>query len=148
MSDAPEFLVSMGVTIIIALVTGVPATFALLAVPVVIALQFLFVLWVSLLLSVVYVFVRDLDHIYEVAMRLLFFATPIIYSVSILPPATRRVALMNPLAHLIGFSREIIIEGRVPPVASIGAIAALNVALVYLAIVTFRRAEPAVIEQL
>ena len=148
MSDAPEFLVSMGVTILIAVATGVPVTVALLGIPLVIVMQFLLVLWMSLFLSVAYVFLRDLDHIYEVAMRLLFFATPIIYSLDILPPGTRRVALLNPLAHLIGFARAMIIEGRLPPLSGMLWFLGVNLALVYAAVVMFRKAEPALVEQL
>jgi lipopolysaccharide transport system permease protein len=148
MADAPEFIISMAVTILIAAVTGVPLSVALLGIPLVIAMQLLLVLWMSLLLSVVYVFVRDLDHVYEVAMRLLFFVTPIIYSLDILPPGTRRVALLNPLAHLIGFSRNMILDGRFPPLSTMLWFCVINLALAYLAVVTFRRAEPALVEQL
>ena len=148
MSDAPEFIISVVVTMLLGVATGVPVSVAMLAVPIVLVIQLVLVLWVSLFLSVVYVFVRDLDHIYEVAMRLLFFATPIIYSVDILPPGTRRIALMNPLAHLIGFTRTMVIEGRMPPAGALVSAAAINLALLYVAIVTFRRAEPALIEQL
>lgn len=148
MSDTPEFVISMVVTILIAVVTGVPASVALLGIPLVIVMQLLLVLWMSLFLSVVYVFLRDLDHIYEVAMRLLFFATPIIYSLDILPPGTRRVALLNPLAHLIGFSRSMILDGRLPPASALLWFAGINLALAYAAVGTFRRAESALVEQL
>jgi lipopolysaccharide transport system permease protein len=148
LSDAPEFLISMGVTVVIALLAGVPASWALLALPLVIGLQLLMVLWVSLLLAVTYVFVHDLDHVYEVALRLLFFVTPIIYSLSILSPPAQRVALLNPLTHVIGFSRTLILEGRLPPAPALLGFLALNVVLAYGALVVFRRAEPALIEQL
>lgn len=148
LSDAPEFLVSMAVTVVIAVLTGVPLTWALLALPLVVALQLLLVLWVSLLLAVMYVYVHDLDHVYEVALRLLFFVTPIIYSVAILSPPAQRLALLNPLTHVIGFGRTIILEGRVPPAPALLGFLLVNVVLVYAALVLFRRAEPALIEQL
>lgn len=147
-SNAPEFITSMVVTLIIAVVTGVPVSIALLALPLVIALQLLLVLWVSLFLSIGYAFVRDLDHIYEVVLRILFFATPIIYSVDILSPAIQRVVMFNPLAHLMEFARGIILEGVVPPAGAMLAFAGINVALCYIAVVVFRRAEPALIEHL
>ena len=148
MSDAPEFVISMSVTMLIAAAAGVPVSVALLGIPLVIGLQLLLVLWMSLFLSVAYVFLRDLDHIYEVAMRLLFFATPIIYSLDILPPGTRRVALLNPLAHLIGFSRSMILDGHFPPPGAMLWFLGISLALVYAAVVTFRKAEPALVEQL
>jgi lipopolysaccharide transport system permease protein len=148
LSDAPEFLVSMLVTVLIAAVSGVPLTWAVLALPFVVALQLLMVLWVSLLLAIMYVFVHDLDNIYEVAMRLMFFLTPIIYSLSILSPTARRIALLNPLAHVINYSRSLILDGRLPPLGSVVVFAAVNLLLAYAAVVIFRRAEPALIERL
>ena len=148
LSDLPEFLISLTATLLIALISGVPASWALLAFPVIVLLQMLLVLWMSLLLSVMYVFVRDLDHIFEVGMRLMFFVTPIIYSIDSLTPNLRRVALMNPLAHLIEYTRAVILDGRLPPVGSLLGFFVANIALVYLSVMIFRRAEPALVEQL
>jgi len=148
LSDAPEFLISMPIVVVIALVTGVSASAALLLLPVVLLLQLIVVLWVALLLSTIYMFVRDLDHIYEVALRILFFGTPIIYDLGFLGPVTRQVALVNPLTHLIGFSRTIILEGRVPAPGHLLGFLLVNVLLLGLALALFRRAEPAIIERL
>lgn len=148
LAELPEFLISMGLTTVIALVSGVSGSWALLALPLVLAMQVLLVLWVSLLLSMMYVFIRDLDHIFEVVMRLLFFVTPIIYTLDMLSPALRRVALLNPLAHVIGYTRTLVLEGRLAPAGELLAFLALNVALTYGALVIFRRAEPALLERL
>jgi lipopolysaccharide transport system permease protein len=81
-------------------------------------------------------------------MRLLFFLTPIIYSLSILPPTARHIALLNPLAHLINYSRSLILDGRLPPLGPVVAFAAVNLLLAYASVVIFRRAEPALLERL
>lgn len=148
LSDAPEFLISMPIVVAIALLSGVPPSAALLVLPFVLLLQLILVLWLALLLSALYVFVRDLDHIYEVALRILFFATPIIYALDFLGPLTRRIALLNPLTHLIGFTRTIVLEGRVPSPAYLLGFLLLNGLLLSLALMIFRRAEPALIERL
>ena len=98
-ADFPEFLISLLLTVIIALATGVPPSMALLALPLVIAVQFLLVLWLALLLAMLYVFVRDLDHLFEMGMRLLFFITPIVYRIDSLSPRLRTIALLNPDRH-------------------------------------------------
>jgi ABC-2 type transport system permease protein len=148
LSDAPEFLISMPIVVVIALLSGVSASAALLVLPLVLLLQLIVVLWIALLLSTLYVFVRDLDHIYEVALRILFFATPIIYDLKFLGPLTRKLALLNPLTHLIGFARTIILDGRVPPVTHLLAFLLLNGLLLSLALLVFRRAEPALLERI
>jgi ABC-type polysaccharide/polyol phosphate export permease len=148
LSGLPEFLISLAATLVIAVAVGVEPSWAMLLLPVVVAAQLLLVLWMSLLLSVMYVFVRDLDHIYEVGMRLLFFVTPIIYSVDMLSPATRRIALLNPVAHVIGYGRTVILDGRLPAMTHLLGFMALNLLCFWVAATIFRRAEPAVVEQL
>jgi ABC-type polysaccharide/polyol phosphate export permease len=148
LSDAPEFLISMGATVVIALLTGVHPSWALLGLPLLILMQFMLVLWLSMFLAMGYVFLRDLDHIHEVAMRLFFFVTPVFYSLSILPPRTREIAMLNPMAQLIGFGRSMILDGRFPPVSQLVVFSVVNLLLVYVAVIAFRRAEPALMEQL
>jgi ABC-type polysaccharide/polyol phosphate export permease len=148
LSDAPEFLISMPIVVVIALITGVPASAALLALPLILLMQLILVLWVALLLSTLYVFVRDLDHIYEVALRILFFTTPIIYNLDFLGPTTRKLALLNPLTHLIEFARLIIMEGRLPPLTHLLGFLLVNGLILSVALMVFRRAEPALVERL
>lgn len=148
LANLPEYLISIVLTMAIALATGVAPSWALLALPLVVAAQLLLVVWVSLLLSVLYVFVRDLDHLFEVAMRLLFFATPIIYRLDSLPAALRRIALANPLAHIVEYARAILLDGRVPPAGALFGFLVLNLALAYIGLVIFRRSEAALLERL
>jgi ABC-2 type transport system permease protein len=148
LSNLPEYLISITLTAAIALISGAAASWAIVALPLVLAAQLLLVTWISLLLAIGYVFVRDIDHLFEVAMRLLFFVTPIIYSLDLLSPRLQRLALLNPLAHVLGYTRGILLEGRTPPVGALATFIAVNVLLVYGAVVLFRRSEPAVLERL
>ena len=144
----PEFVVSMIVTIGIALAIGTPGTPALLAVPLVILLQLLCVTWAGLFLSIGYVFVRDLDHIYEVGMRILFFVTPVIFTMDQAGPTVRQVLAFNPLSHLIGYTRTLVIEGRLPSLPGMAAFALVNLLLLYLGMLLFRRSELLVMERI
>ena len=147
-ADIPEFLISMALVVIIAVASGIAPSWAWLLLPVVLFVQILLVAWIGLLLSIFYVFVRDLDHIFEVVMRLLFFATPIFYTSDILSPTLQTIASANPLAHVIGFSRTILLEGYLPPLGHLGGFVMLNLVLVGAAIAIFRRAEAPVLERL
>ena len=148
LANLPEFLISMGLTALVALLSGAPLSWALLALPMVLLLQLLLVLWASLLLSMIYVFVRDLEHLFDVGMRILFFGTPIIYSLDALSPTLRVVASLNPLAQVIGYSRTILLEGRWPPVAQLGTFLLINGLITVAVVACFRRAEPALLERL
>lgn len=147
-ADLPEFVISMVLTVIIAAVSGVQLSAALLVLPVVMTLQLLLVGWISLVLSMTYVFVRDLDHLFEVGMRILFFATPIIFSPVMLSPGLRRVAMLNPLAQIMADARMVVLDGVVPPLPHLLVFALVNAAMGYAALMVFRRAEPALLERL
>ncbi len=98
---------------LIALFSGVPLTSVILALPLVLILQVMLVLWVSLLLSSFFVFVRDLVHISYVFLRLLFFITPIFYGLSFVGQGVGHYLLLaNPMSHLIIFARNLLINGQ------------------------------------
>lgn len=112
-ADSVELLVSMMICVLIAIMSGIVLSGAILLLPFVWMLQLLLVASVSLVLSCLYVFVRDVAHVYQAFLRVLIFITPIFYDMSFLGDgAGRYILLLNPLTHLINFSRTVIIEGR------------------------------------
>src|SRR6516162_1227707 len=78
LSTSVEFLASLLVCLALACLTGVPPSWAMLGLPLIVLLQLLFVMWVSLLLSATQVFVKDLHHIYQYCCG--FFSLPHRYS--------------------------------------------------------------------
>ena len=144
-----EFVLSLLISVVIALCAGVDIRWPLFLLPLVILLQGLLVFWISLFLSGLYVFIRDIDHIYQVFLRLLFFVTPIFYSLSFLGEGLARyVVLANPLTHLIGFSRTIVIEGRPFSVHIYLLFLLVNMVLIYGSFRVFKKVEPQFAENL
>ncbi|NNE42896.1 MAG: ABC transporter permease [Gemmatimonadetes bacterium] len=74
---------------------------------------------VVLVLSAWTVFFRDLGQIVEVSITALFYLTPIIYPLSILPERYAGYFKLNPLYHLVTPFRTIFFEGTVPEPASL-----------------------------
>lgn len=143
LSKTPEFAISMVFCVVIALAAGVRPGPALALLPLVVLLQVLLVLWVSLLLSAVYVFVKDIEHVYQVFLRLLFLVTPTFYAPDFLGHgAARWAVVLNPLAQLIGYSREVLLADAPAPGGLIVALLGVNALLCAAALAFFRRAEP------
>ena len=67
-----------------------------------------------MLLSSLAVFFRDLTYLYGVATTLLFFLTPIMYSVSILPDRIYHLIHLNPLFHYVSYFRDLALYGSLP----------------------------------
>ena len=141
-SNVIEFVMSLAITVAVAYIFGVHFSWSILLLPLVFILQLMLVSWVSLFLSCIYLYVKDIDHIYQVLLRVLFFITPIFYDLSYLGGIAKIIALLNPLTHLIGFTRTILIEGKVFSIESWGIMFLANAVLIYLAYNLFKKFEP------
>jgi ABC-type polysaccharide/polyol phosphate export permease len=138
-----EFAVSMVFCLILACFSGIPVTAGLIALPLIMVLQLIFVMWVSFLLSATRVFVKDLAHVYQVFLRILFFTTPIFYAAAFLrSPLAQRLLRFNPLAHLIGFSRGLVIDGNLFPIGLFLLLLAIHSLALWGAFRWFKHTEP------
>lgn len=63
----------------------------------------------SLLLAALYVRFRDIRPIWEVGLQLLFYASPIIYPLTIVPKRFAGFMAMSPIAQIIEDSRKVLI---------------------------------------
>jgi ABC-2 type transport system permease protein len=74
----------------------------------------MFTLGLSLILSAVNVFFRDLGHLYSVLITAWTYLTPIFYTVDIVPNNIKKIILLNPMYHFITMFRKIILQGVFP----------------------------------
>ncbi len=99
--------------------------------PVIMALQTIFLTGLALLLGAGAVFFRDVVHLIGIVINIWFFLTPIIYPLSTISEgvAARVIRWLNPLASIIEFYREIIYGNTVPvgliPTPGVPALGAL-----------------------
>jgi len=75
-------------------------------------IQFLLILGVSFVLSIVYVYLRDLTPIWGVIIQIGFFLTPIFYPESLIP--YKFILIINPMYHIITIFRSVMIHGEIP----------------------------------
>jgi len=149
LSSVLELVLSMVICLLFALFTGLRPSWPLLLLPLVLLQQVLMVFWVSLCLSGLYIFIRDIDHIYHVFLRVLLFTTPIFYDLSFLGDGlARQIALLNPLTHLILYSRQLIISGTIFPLSGFALFTLANCILIILSLMIFRKAEPSFAEHI
>lgn len=69
---------------------------------------YVFILGLGLVLATLYVRFRDIAQIWELAAQLLFFAMPVMYSISFLPHHIQRIVLLNPVAQVMQDIRRLI----------------------------------------
>jgi len=106
----------MGTPILIVLLIGSDVQLgpSLLALPLVMAIQFIVVLGIGYFLATVNVRFRDTQQLSRVGLRLFFFLTPIFYDGSRIPTALQPVYNLNPLLHLLDAYRAILMDGAWP----------------------------------
>lgn len=83
---------------------------------------FIFSLSIGLLLSALYVRFRDINYIWEVALQAGFYATPILYPISIVVAMSLPVAkllMLNPMAQMIQDARSFLVTDQTQTIATI-----------------------------
>lgn len=81
---------------------------ALLA-PLLIAELFVFALALAFWLSALFVRLRDVNYIWEVIMQAAFYATPILYPITMIPEKVAKVLLLSPMAQIIQDLRYLLV---------------------------------------
>lgn len=109
-----NFMLSLPLLFIFMYASGMSFHPALLSLPVIIAVQFLFLKGLAVGLSALNVHFRDVQHIVGNVFTFLFFLCPIVYSASLVPERFRFTLDLNPFALFTTSYHEIIMNGRVP----------------------------------
>jgi ABC-2 type transport system permease protein len=147
------------VVTIFALAAGVRPMLSWLELPLIVALLVIFSTGIAMLLSALYVYLRDIQPIWEVCNQVIFYASPIIIPVLTvqkqLSAALFHVYMLNPLAVLVQqFRHAFITHGTPSAEALLGSYAALLAPLAIIAAVfvlgfwVFNRIAPRVAEDL
>ena len=119
LSTSINLLFSMIPLLIVALVTGVKITPALIMLPLGIFLLLLFTIGFAFAVSAGMVFFRDIQFLWGVFIMIWMYATPIIYPIDILKGSFMYpMQQLNPMYHYITFFRTIIIDGVSPEPSS------------------------------
>ncbi len=111
-----QFLLALLVFFPALIFLGAPWTPAITAYPLVLLLQVVFTFGVALFLSAITVSYRDVKYLTEVALMILFWMTPIIYHLSMVPESVRWLFQLNPMAAYITAYHDMLYWGRWPSV--------------------------------
>jgi lipopolysaccharide transport system permease protein len=143
-----HFLLQLPVLLLFLLLSGERPTASLLALPLVIAVQYVFSLAIAYPIAAFNVAFRDTEHIAALALLLLFYLTPVFYDAASVPSAYRPIYDLNPLAWLIGAYRAIFLHGTVPDLVGLLAFGAVAGAGLGLGSAVFRSAGDRFVEEL
>jgi len=121
---------------------GVRPTAALWTLPLFLLLALVTALGVGLWLSALNVSYRDIGYITPFLMQAWLYASPVVYSTSIIPSGLARVAFgLNPMAGVVQGFRWAILGGSPPPAGLFALSVGVSILLLISGVLYFRRTE-------
>ena len=122
-------------------------TITILALPLILGLQFLLILGIALPLSVLNVKFKDTEFIWMIVVHAGFFLTPIFYQFDMMPANVQSILQFSPMVQIVTMTHHVVLYGILPPINSIlyavGSISAIT-AIGYL---IFRKYQAKIVEE-
>jgi lipopolysaccharide transport system permease protein len=144
LGSALEFLVLVPLLALL----GVNLTAYALYLPVILVSEFLLVFALSLSLSSLNLRYRDFYQLWDIALQLGFFLSPIVYDASLIPGRFQLVYSLNPMTRLIESTRDIFLLHKLPTLFD-GVVILSSIAILLLVgFLIFRRLEGRFAEEL
>ncbi len=123
---------------IIYLFIGSPSPMFLLLIPV-LFLQLIFSLGLGMLLSSLLPYLRDLGHIIGQVVQALFFLSPIIYSIELMPEKFKIIIYLNPITSFVSSYHKILLFKSPPSLLNIAVMSGLAISFFIGGFYTFRK---------
>ncbi len=105
--------------LVFATLSGVRPQLGWLEVPLLVVLLFVLATGVGMLLSALYVRFRDLEPIWDVALQVLFYGSPILFVASSYPDSVERFLGASPIAAILTEMRRAFVDADAPGAASV-----------------------------
>jgi ABC-type polysaccharide/polyol phosphate export permease len=125
------FLINIIIFFILIYALGIPFYLSTFAFILMLVFAFFLILGVSFINSILYMKFTDYEHLWDVFLQILFWATPIVYSEKLIPEYLKDYFLLNPLARIIIDSRNMILYGFVPESKQL-VITAIIIAIIFI----------------
>jgi lipopolysaccharide transport system permease protein len=130
------------------LLSGIHLTWNVFWLPIVLFIEFIFVLGLGLICSALYVKFRDLEHIVGILTFVSFYLTPIVFPISIFPDKMREILEYNPMIPIIDSFRNILLYGTQPDWNSLSYSLIVGASVIVIGVMVFKRIEKSFAEDL
>ncbi|MFW5885305.1 MAG: ABC transporter permease [Patescibacteria group bacterium] len=102
----------------------------------------------SFITAPLYLKFRDLSLIWTVVTRALFYATPIIYPLQMMPADIQKILLINPMGFIIHFTKESLINNHFPQLWHLASFSGLVVLIFLISLFVYKKMEPHIAENI
>lgn len=138
-SNMINLLLSLTPLVVLILVFRHPVTWLWVLTPIPLLALCLLALGSSFFFATANVYYRDISHIIQIVLQVLFYVTPILYTVTFFPAKYHWLFWLNPLTFALSDFRMFVYYGQMPTVLSMVASYAVAIASVVIGFSVFRR---------
>jgi len=135
-----DFVFSLIALSLVGVISGFPFYATWFYLPFAVLCLGLFTIGLTILVAIATVFFRDVKYLLGVFLQLLYFATPILYPMSVLPPHYAPWMRLNPFYSQVHLFQELIYHGQLPglnELATTFCVALMTFALGLVALITW-----------
>lgn len=136
-----DFTVGLAFLVILLIATGVGVTWAFLLVPVWVLLAVMIAAGIGVAASALMVRYRDVGYVIPWLMQLVFFATPVAYSLSAVPENLRSLFALNPFTWLMESFRFSLLGLDAPPLWQMLGVAGFAAVVLACGLLVYQRFE-------
>lgn len=147
-SETINFLVSCIIILAFIVIKGFGISKFILFFPLVLLIQYVLLLGIALIFSAVTVYMRDIQHFIGVVLQLLFYATPIVYSIDTIPENFRWILKWNPMTYIIEGDRAIFYNQTMPDLKSLGVLGIISIIILIVGYLLFNKLQKRFAEEL
>lgn len=143
-----NMIFSMVVVLLSLLVMGRGLSVYVVLLPLVMLIEYLFLLTVALFVSSITVYLRDLEHILNIIVMGWFYFTPVVYPMSYVPEKYLKFFIFNPMYPIIDAYQKILYWKEMPNMVNLGCLTIGVVILLVCGFYTFQKLQKGFAEEL
>lgn len=147
-SNLINFLISCLILVVFLLAGGVGISWYILYFPLILLIQYILLIGISFVTSALTVYIRDLEHIISIGLMVLFYGTPIVYSMDMVPSSLKMILSINPMTAIINAYRDILFYQVTPNIKALGTLAVISGFLLIIGLFIFRKLQKGFAEEL
>jgi len=112
---------------------------ALLYLPIIVFIEYILALGITMIVSAITVFLRDVEYILGIIVMAWQFLSPVMYGVDMVPEELHTIFLLNPMTSILIAYRDIFYYKQIPQMSTLLLATILGIVLLAAGIVVFER---------
>lgn len=143
-----NFLISCIIIFIFLIFSGIGFSIYIIFLPLVIITQFVLSLGIIMITSSIDVYIRDLEYIINFFISMLFYATPVLYSLEMFPKKIQFILRLNPMTTIIESYRKIFFYQTMPNLLGLLIVFLFSIIVLLIGCAIFKKLEKGFAEEL